>query len=176
MPLIRCLECDTTFKAKSSDIEYCSDACEFGIKICSYCCKEFISSNQKYCSAECFDKSGPSHAVDGFREIDYTPTESKVKTKGDYVYGWFDNDGIFYIGRGCNNRAWERHINSSDGTLAKCETLRINSKGFYVRILKDNLTLEGAILIESVLIDLLRPYGNINRGTSRQERPPLELS
>lgn len=61
-----------------------------------------------------------------------------------------------------------------------CQTVRATSAGFRVEVLRDNLTSEGAMLLESCLIAFVKLLGGIlanqNDGLSRQERPPLDLA
>jgi len=82
---------------------------------------------------------------------------------GYYVYGWYHlGESLpFYIGKGKGLRGYR------------------NSKVPKIRIYRDNLTSEGALLVESVLIDLFKELGadlmNKNNGMSRQEKNPLEM-
>jgi len=60
----------------------------------------------------------------------------------------------FYIGKGVGDRAWRRHV-SCDGRAAYCQLLREAASTFRVKIVRDNLTDEGALLLESSLISFL---------------------
>lgn len=94
---------------------------------------------------------------------------------GHYVYAWLDNGAAFYIGKGIGSRRTQAHSND-DGTPAACEVWRSKiGTRFESVVIRDGLTDEGARLVESVLIDLIRPACNITSGMSRQERPPLTL-
>ena len=75
--------------------------------------------------------------------------------KGRYVYAWFKDGEIlpFYIGKGADRRAWQRH--TIGGRTAYCQRLRDSASTFQVKIIKDNLTDEGASLVESVLMSFL---------------------
>jgi hypothetical protein len=87
---------------------------------------------------------------------------------GHYVYAWHDSYGVFYVGRGTNGRINDPHTNQACG-----KRRREAGTAFRARIVRDNLTLEGSILVESVLIAELKPACNRANGTRRQEVPPL---
>lgn len=92
----------------------------------------------------------------------------KVKhasTVGYYVYMWFDDDALLYIGKGVDNRAWRHHHADPSHQDALCERLRHSAKSFQVRIVKDGLTESEAIDWEYALIHTLQPPGNITSGT-----------
>lgn len=101
--------------------------------------------------------------------------------RGRYVYAWFSDDSPFpfYIGKGADSRAWARH-EDQDGRAMWCQTMRATAKGFRVEVIRDNLTDEGALLVESCLMAFTRLLGGVlaNQadGLSRQEKPPLELA
>jgi len=106
---------------------------------------------------------------------------SATKTpQGRYVYCWFNSDSPFpfYVGKGVADRAWRRHLIA--GRSAACQSMRAMSSGFFVHIVKDNLTNEGAMLLEASLIDLFARLGacqaNQVSPLRRQEVPPLWLS
>jgi len=109
-----------------------------------------------------------------------TKPESRSRFRGRYVYAWFSEDSPlpFYIGKGTGKRAWERH-EDSDGRAMWCQTFRATAKGFRAEVIRDNLTDEGALLLESCLIAFTKLLGGLlcNQidGISRQERPPLDL-
>lgn len=46
---------------------------------------------------------------------------------------------------------------------------------FSIWVVRDNLTNEGALLVEATLVSMLNPAGNVAPGMARQEIPPLEL-
>lgn len=103
--------------------------------------------------------------------------ESK-QPKGRYVYGWFDGSVPFYIGKGVGLRAWSPHTDHN-GQSMPCERRKMESMNFSVVIFKDSLTNEGALLVESVLIETFTRFGvmltNITSGLIRREKPPLTL-
>jgi hypothetical protein len=101
------------------------------------------------------------------------------KPKGRYVYAWF-NDGSpfpFYVGKGVADRAWQRHM--LKGQSAFCNKIRSTSTGFWVHIVRDGLTNEGAMLLEAALIEMFSAMGgcvaNQVSPLRRQEVPPLWL-
>lgn len=99
--------------------------------------------------------------------------------RGRYVYAWFNRDSPFpfYVGKGVGDRAWRRHM--CKGQSAFCTRLRIDSVGFHCQVVRDNMTNEGAMLLESSLIDLFSAMGgcagNQISPLRRQEVPPLWL-
>jgi hypothetical protein len=101
--------------------------------------------------------------------------------RGRYVYAWFNDQSLlpFYIGKGVDDRAWKRHVRSDSVTSQFCQQIRASSSGFRVEIIRDNLTNEGAMLIESTLIAFASACGALLANQvdplCRQERPPLEL-
>ena len=107
-------------------------------------------------------------------------SRSSRNYRGRYVYAWFNDESKmpFYIGRGTGSRAWDRH-EDADGRAMFCQTTRVSAPGFRVAVIRDNLTEEGAALVESCLMLLVSQCGgtltNQVGGMSRQERPPLEL-
>ena len=52
---------------------------------------------------------------------------------GHYVYEWYDNEILFYIGMGTNRRAWNQHLDY-------IENIRIASDYFHVKIVRHGLT------------------------------------
>ena len=100
--------------------------------------------------------------------------------RGRYVYAGFNNSSPFpfYVGKGVGDRGWRRHIYK--GQSAYCNRLRSESAGFHCQVVRDGLTNEGAMLLESSLIDLFSALGgcagNQVSGLRRQEVPPLWLS
>jgi len=107
-------------------------------------------------------------------ELNEVETEAKLKVhrpttpQGRYVYGWYDGELLLYIGKGAGRRAWNPH-------KEWCRAERRKSHDFHVIVFRDGLTNEGASLVESVLIDVLKPLCNAIDGIHRQEVPPLEL-
>lgn len=100
--------------------------------------------------------------------------------RGRYVYAWFNDCSPlpFYVGKGTGDRAWSRH-EDEHGRAAYCQTVRVANPGFRVEVIRDNLTDEGAALVEACMITLVCKAGgtlaNQREGLSRRERPPLEL-
>lgn len=101
--------------------------------------------------------------------------------RGRYVYAWFNDDSPlpFYIGKGVDDRAWRRHVHSNDGRSQLCQQVRCSSAGFRVEIVRDNMTNEGAMLVESALIRFVACCGGLLTNQvdplCRKELPPLEL-
>lgn len=102
--------------------------------------------------------------------------------KGRYVYAWFNNESLlpFYIGKGVDDRAWRRHVHKDDGRSQLCQQIRASSSGFEVKIIRENMTNEGAMLVESALISFVLACGGFLSNQvdplCRKERPPLELT
>ncbi len=98
---------------------------------------------------------------------------------GRYVYAWFNDDSPFpfYVGKGVADRAWKRHM--LKGQSAFCNKIRSASTGFWVHIVRDGLTNEGAMFLEAALIELFSAMGgcvaNQVSPLRRQEVPPLWL-
>lgn len=125
--------------------------------VCKKCGKQFVSKTGKllYCSDQC--RLG--------RDRHTVPKEY-------YVYGWYKNSNSnlpFYIGKGIGYRAWEKH----DGIPEHFRTSEM-----IVKIYRDRLTNEGALLCESLLYDVFTSIGaclmNGSNLMKRQEIPPLE--
>jgi hypothetical protein len=101
--------------------------------------------------------------------------------RGRYVYAWYssDSDLPFYIGKGVGDRGWRRHVSKGSRLAAWCQTLRASSERFRVEVVRDNLTNEGAMLLESALIAFVASLGGILANQvdplRRQECPPLEI-
>jgi predicted nucleic acid-binding Zn ribbon protein len=160
---------------------------EIELSVCEHCGVKFepYDATQRFCGNEC-------------REIasEFCPPEQRVKTcllcgrefkakglakrcelcrgttpKGYYVYAWLDAGAVFYIGIGQGERVTTRHtIGNMDSPCEQWIGVR-----FAARIVRDNLTDEGARLIESVLINAIRPACNSAKGHKRVDRPPLTL-
>ncbi len=102
------------------------------------------------------------------------------RPRGRYVYAWFNDSSPlpFYVGKGSASRAWDRH-EDDHGRAMWCQTIRASCAGFRVEIVRDNLTDEGAFLLESSLMSFVAMLGgtlsNQASGMLRKERPPLEL-
>lgn len=96
---------------------------------------------------------------------------------GRYVYGWWvlGEKLPFYIGRGTGRRAWTRHRVGNDiWRNARCQEIinQVGKNNIVVRIIKDGLSMEGSVVIESVLIKVMRMVGAklANRTRSRGSR------
>ena len=106
-------------------------------------------------------------------------SETDKEPRGRYVYAWFNDDSPFpfYVGKGVGGRGWMRHMHK--GQSALCNKIRSASCGFRVYVVRDNMTNEGAMLLESALIDLFSSLGacqgNQVSSLRRQEIPPLWL-
>lgn len=148
---------------------------------CFVCGKVYRAywEKQKYCGKRCNRQASiERHRADrvgyapiyGAETICTKPNNRKSITDyGWYTYGWYYNgsDLPYYIGYGCNNRAHDKHV-------GVCKT-----KDTVVKIFRNGLTREGAMLIESVLIDLFRSLGaslrNSGEPLRRKEVLPLTL-
>lgn len=182
----KCPGCGVDFKPKHGNSVYCRPACRKSenkvyaiysckvrgqIAVCPVCNSEFNrnGSQHVYCSKSCRPSSSINY---------YKPVEAEPKPRGKYVYGWFlEGETLpFYVGLGSGRRAWEIHT-LDGGRLATCQSLRTSSTRIVV--FRDNLTDEGALLLESVLIDVFRRLGavltNQSSGMGRKEKPPLTL-
>lgn len=108
------------------------------------------------------------------------PLNANKSPRGRYVYAWFNDESPFpfYVGKGVGDRAWKRHM--LKGQTAMCNKIRSSSKGFWVHIVRDGLTNEGAMLLESALVEMFSAMGgcvaNQVSPLRRQEVPPLWLS
>lgn len=194
-----CKRCGAKFFGKGNK-KYCRNQCRLEdvqdslnvtgrTKNCLVCGVEFTTNRTLMvcCSRKCAAKRGN----DRLQEIrsakikiktvaanvkDYTQPPRLVRPRSSYVYGWYDPkcDLPFYIGKGVGDRAWVKHL-AGDKTEAVCERFRTDSTR--VVIFRDNLTDEGATLVESVLINVFRSLGaplmNDKEPTSRLEIPPL---
>lgn len=172
-----CSICHEPFIPDSRSIKKCQTCRERKKEIkedprCFGCGISFIPSypGQVYCCSSC----RPPIRKIAERRSTGTP-------KGRYVYAWFKNEEVmpFYIGKGIDSRAWERHIDPVNGKLQYCEQVRISATSFEIRIIRDNLTEEGAALIEATLISFLSGCGyvlsNQMEGRGHREVPPLTL-
>ena len=131
-------------------------------------CREPVGKVRRKWVRPTWGKSAPS------------PQPRRPVPRGRYVYAWFKDGELlpFYVGKGVDSRAWDRHLRK-DGQAQWCQTVRAAAKDFRVEIIRDGLTEEGALLLESVLMAFITARGvvlaNQVSGMKRQERPPLEL-
>lgn len=154
-----CEWCGSSFVPSHDGDRFCAPHCRRAangmnprrtVRACFVCGRQFESKGGAYRCRQCRHGSA----------------------RGRYVYAWYEDDAIFYVGIGRGQRGVARHM--SQGTLAPCERHRRKiGNRFSARIVRDNLTSEGARLIEAVLISLLRPKYNKMGGHKRRERPPL---
>ncbi len=165
---INCLYCNSKFIPKPQTNKFCSDeCCKNSYKItpkpinmkkeCRYCKSKFtpIDENQIYCKKICRKNDfKPNKEIKKSSEIKY-PKIPKIPY-GRYVYAWFKENEIlpFYIGKGVDYRAWQKHT-LDDGTTAFCEQVKISAKKFRVKIIREGLTEEGALLLEGALINFI---------------------
>lgn len=86
---------------------------------------------------------------------------NQILPKDCYVYGWYREGSKlpFYVGKGTGQRAWRY------GKL---------QAGVTVKIFRDSLTDEGAILVEAVLIQVFLSLGAAlhNKTTGSRRRQP----
>ncbi len=145
--------------------------------VCPVCSIKFNSFHRSrvYCSTEC--------GVEHRRQKRYGSFRRKLRARGvhssldypsgHYVYGWHQPGGDlpFYIGKGFGNRAWEKH------KIGFCRYFR--DANTIIKVYRDNLTEEGAFLIESVLTSVFESMGAFLthqvEPLKRQECGPLEL-
>lgn len=187
-----CKICNVQFETNKLSRVYCGQACrEQGAmqsfarsaekhkkppvvhtRVCLNCSTEFTTNNgtKRYCSEECRG----TKSIPTYRSIASLRGDSKsIQLRGYYVYGWYDkNEELpFYIGKGTGARAWDAH----EGLVCG----RYKSSEVTVVIYRTRLTSEGALLLESVLMDVFRSLGaflrNQTEGMNRVEVPPLEI-
>lgn len=167
------------------------------IAVCLNCGREFRkkTSRHKYCHWQC---AAPRHRQSRIASAQdspatHFPERSGVETnrpskrvtrrlpRGRYVYAWFNDESNlpFYVGKGTGERAWTRHT-QKDGRSMWCQNVRAASSGFRVEIIRENLTDEGAMLVESALVAFIRACRHITANQvdpmRRQEVPPLTLA
>ena len=71
----------------------------------------------------------------------FAPKESRCY----YVYEHYNDDGIFYVGKGSGNRAWEGRRNNTWKKVA--------DKGYKVNIVQENMYEMDAFALEKQLIE-----------------------
>jgi hypothetical protein len=169
--VVECVVCNRPFIKKQPHQKYCHWQCQAARKQG----REFARRQLVASSADGWLIDG-----DGEREKPGKHCPKKIPT-GRYVYAWFndESDLPFYVGKGVDDRAWRRHVDQ-DGRSMWCQQVRVTSSCFRVEVIRDNLTNEGAMLVEASLIAFVRFCGgllaNQAEPLSRQERPPVELN
>ncbi|MFA5767475.1 MAG: hypothetical protein WC919_06120 [Candidatus Paceibacterota bacterium] len=174
-----CRRCGKPFVANHNQSVYCGYECRKRKKdkkpdIECPCGKRFIrkTANQKYCSSDCRKQFWDGVSPKSKKPKSQKPL--KPGPRGRYVYVWFkDNEVLpFYIGKGVGGRAWERHKIGCGETArpAYCQRLREQASAFSIKIIKDNLTAEGARLVESALIGFLDLCGVMLSNQCEPER------
>ncbi len=166
MEAIKCAVCPELFVKQRRNQVTCSPKCSQNrylkspdvTLVCAECRAEFEGHpRRKFCKESC-------------RVLFYEKCYETAPTQVDsslYVYLWFDKDAElpYYVGSGGGTRSHDPHGN-----------LRMPHS---VVIARSGLTGEGALLIESVLIEfcslLGAPLVNRRNPLVRQERPPLEV-
>lgn len=197
--VVNCESCGVSFIQKQPNHKYCTAECrplyvavgwDKSDRLCVVCKKTFspVMLNHKFCTSICrinrTKKRRSTYSHPNIKKHDSRPAgciDSRgTVPKSRYVYMWFKGDDVlpFYIGNGTGNRAYMVHY-SSNTTISWSERVRQSAKGFRVEIVRDNLTNEGSMLLESALIAIFNNLGakltNQMNGVSRQEIPPLEL-
>lgn len=195
--LQKCEVCGEEYLRKRHNQKYCSKECSPHFSVlqpttCKECGKEYLPrrSNQIYCDIKCQSHSSSHKQAPNNQGSQKTQTPRQKRqppgthhAKGRYVYLWFKDDEIFpfYVGKGVGNRAVVTHTCHWNGVTlwAPCERMRQSARKFNVVIVRDNLTNEGASLLESSFIQYFTKMGVIltNQATPqlRQEIPPLAL-
>lgn len=183
-----CLFCSAKFSGKAHQ-KYCKLKCYkldqirkiakakeiITVRSCFACSVQFSTQGvPDYCSSECRKTAWAAKP----KEDGLTKEDGPIKTipKGRYVYGWYSPSGDlpFYIGQGTGRRAWRRH--ETDNGSAFCQMFKTQKTK--VVVYRDNLTMEGALLVESVIKHLFESLGapltNQSDTMKHQEVPPLE--
>jgi hypothetical protein len=172
---------------------------KFGVAECPVCNRPFTKKHprHKYCHWQCQSACAKSKEFARREQVAGRPdgwvAQSKCEAlseeqalpkripRGRYVYAWFNDESPlpFYIGKGVDDRAWRRH-SDNDGRSHWCQQVKASSLGFRVEVIRENLTNEGAMLLESALITFVSGCGRVlaNQVDSlkRREVPPLELA
>jgi hypothetical protein len=185
-----CARCGDVFLATFSSEFYCH-ACNASKEIgsyskgsakarhtayCKHCGQE--SGNRVFCSSGCRLEHSKTKRVQRVGRISGSFEAGTRGVKGKCVYGWFikGHELPFYIGKGYGERVLRTHMNGD--RKAPCERVRQAAGGDFVAVVfKDNLTEEGALLAESLLINVFKSMGallsNVSEPLKRQELPPL---
>jgi hypothetical protein len=171
-----CVACKRTFRKKHPHHKYCNWQCQIASnKARREKSTQPLIDRQKAVSVLCNDQ------IDAEQEIPQGLVKPAKVPRGRYVYAWYSSDSSlpFYIGKGVADRGWRRHVSKGSRLAAWCQTLRASSENFRVVVVRDNLTNEGAMLLESSLIAFVSSLGGLLANQvdplRRQECPPLEL-
>lgn len=155
-----CQFCGAGFEPKHRGHRFCSQQCvnrnRLGINPqfikqphpvtleCVACGNEFLSDylTTQYCGDRCR------------YELSRRRILEKRALEGYYIYAWYDGDELFYIGKGCDNRATVKHE-------GPCEERRAQAKEFRVEVLRGGIEESVALEVEACLITILKPSCNI---------------
>lgn len=171
----QCVTCggDFTWRSTACNQKFCGSACYpkpeprkkwEETRQCARCGEDFTwkstNRNKKYCSSTCttksqWEKPEKPAIVDKPEEYPVSHIEDKY-----YVYGWYDGDLLFYVGKGIGDRRRRRH-KLSDGADAYCEDVKRRSKDFRCVFLSTGLTERESRLVESALIKTNKPFTNV---------------
>jgi endogenous inhibitor of DNA gyrase (YacG/DUF329 family) len=190
-----CEYCNKDFPVVQPNQVFCSKMCRrlsnHVERECKRCGTKFKSHTAKYCSKECREEDAgratlKTHdetilclncgaSLEGLRErrkfCSVKCDREYRRVEGRYVYAWLDGDTIFYIGRGSGDRVTKHHGEH----VCQSHRERIG-QSFSYRIIRDGLTEEGSALVESVLIDVYKPIGNVQPGLLRMTKGPLTIN
>ena len=89
----------------------------------------------------------------------YESIIGSIKGNKFYVYSHEYKGECFYVGKGCNNRAWDSGIGSRNDKWADF-VCSIDMK-YDVKILAADLTEKDALYVESALIQSRKPICNV---------------
>lgn len=185
---VHCVICKSGFVSRSPAAKYCCECKRDGKhlparvgrsdlpvteKTCKKCGEVFSTAvpEKIYCSPSCRAK---------FHNQQASPTKKVREPVGRYVYAWYSELSPlpFYVGKGVGSRMVDRHTRD-DGTPAYCQRQRQERPGFRYEVVRQNLTEEGAALVEATLIKFVKSLGgcecNVVSGSSRRETQPLTL-
>lgn len=170
----QCVSCggDFTWRSTAPNQKFCSSDCYpkqeprkkwEETRQCARCGSDFTwkstAPNKKFCSSTCTNKAQHTTekpaCIDKIEEYPVSHIEDKY-----YVYGWYDGDLLFYVGKGIGDRRRRRH-KRDDGTDAWCESVRRSAKNFRCLFLSTGLTERESRLVESAIIKASRPYTNV---------------
>jgi hypothetical protein len=86
------------------------------------------------------------------REQPAPTTGRRLAPRRHYVYAWYANDEVIYIGVGTGGRAWAKH--------RPIDWTQFDESEVSIEILRDNLSKPLAYRIAADLIYLVRPFFN----------------